>query len=169
MNKLTPSESRIREKEINSFDEHWYIDTQTSEIRHKPLSVFYKIIDFFWRKKHTVADLYWWSVKKWDSSEMISCPNAIKHDNVPIVGFPRKHQMKNGWTIPTKDFKYLYEGPLVDETGNKILIKHQSKIQKLVSIFSQLRPLSWIITLIIACYRYRNEISDLWSHLSNAI
>ena len=132
MSKLTPSDLRKREKGIKSFDEHWYIDVKTKEIRHISLNGWSKLIDLFWRKKHKISDLYWWSSRKWASSQMMPFNNAIKHDDVPIAGFPRKHQMQNEWTIPSEDMKYLYEGPLVDVTGHKILIKHQSKIQRFV-------------------------------------
>lgn len=169
MSKPTPSELRKRERGIRSFDGHWYIDAKTSEIKHISLEGWSKFIDLFWRKKHKVSDLYWWSSNKWATSEMMPFDDAIRHDDVPIAGFPRKHQMRNGWTIPSEDLKYLYEGPLVDETGHKILVKHQSKIQRLVSVISQLRPLSWIIPLILAFYRYRAEFVELWEKLSNAI
>ncbi len=158
MSKLSPSELRKRNKAIQYFDEHWYIDTQTYEIRHKQLSIFSRI-----------TDLYWWSSAKWYELRLMPYPDAIKRDDVPIIGFPRKHQLKNGWTIPAEDLKYLTVGPLVDESGQKTLVKHQSTIKKTVSVFSQLRPLSWIFPLFLACYRYKNEISDLWIQLSNVI
>lgn len=169
MSKPTPSELRQREKEIGSFETHWYIDTVTAEIRHKPLNIGARIIDLFWRRKHKVSDMYWWSMRKWYGWEMMPYPVAIKHDDVPIAGFPRKHQMQNGWTIPSDDLMYLYEGPLVDETGKKILVKHQSTVQKYVTALSQLRPLSWAIPFALACYRYRIEISELWKQLVIAI
>ena len=169
MSELTPSESRKREKDIQSFDEHWYVDTKTSEIRHKPLERMAKFIDLFWRKRHRVSDLYWWTVRKWWSEDMAPFSKPIEHDSVPITGFPRKYQLQNGWTIPSEDLRYLFEGPLVDETGHEILVRHQSKFRTFVSLLSQLRPLSWIIVLGLGCVRYRQEILLLWNKLSNAI
>ncbi len=91
-------------------------------------------------------------------------PDAVKHDDIPIKGFPRKHQLVNGWSIPEQDLKYLFDGPLIDENGN-LLVKHQSRLQKIVSIVSQLKPLSWVIGLILLCIRFRTEIVEVIEYL----
>ncbi len=165
MNKSTPSELRKTKKGIKSFDKQWYIDKQTSEIRHNKLDWTSKFIDFFWRKKHTVSDLYWWTSRNWSNTKMIDYEIPIKHDDVSIQGFPRKYQLINKWTIPENDLKYLYNGPLVDESGQNILVKHQSKFQKIISILSQLQPLSWItwISFIFMCYLNWDDIIKLWN------
>ena len=169
MHTPTPSELRKREKGIKSFDEHWEIIGNTFEIRHIQLKGWSKFIDYFWRKKHKVSDLYWWWSRQSASLKWLYLNDAIKHDDLPLEGFPRKYQMLNKWSILTEDLKYLYEGPLVDQTGHKTLVKHQSRIAKFVSVTSQLRPLGWLIPLILACFRYRNEIIELWNKLLSNI
>ena len=47
MTNLTPSEARKRKKQIEDFDKAWYVDSSTSEIRHRELNKFQKIIDLF--------------------------------------------------------------------------------------------------------------------------
>lgn len=169
MNKSSPSELRKIEKGITSFNHHWYIDKQTSEIRHKKLSGSSKFLDFFWRRKHAVSDLYWWISRNWSNTKMMDVDTPIKHDDVSIKGFPRKYQLENNWTIPEDDLKYLYNGPLVDESGHLILVKHQSNFQNTISFISQLRPLTWIISFILICYRYRNDIVELWNWVISLI
>lgn len=164
MTNLTPSEARKRKKEVEDFDKAWYVDPSTSEIRRSELDKLHKIIDLFWRKKYRVSDMYWWSSWKWYGWELMPYPDAVKHDDIPIKGFPRKHQLVNGWSIPEEDLKYLFDGPLIDENGN-ILVKHQSRLQKIESIVSQLKPLSWVIGLILLCIRFRTEIVEVIEYL----
>ena len=88
MAKLTPSEVRKRKKIVKDFDNNWYADPSTSEIRYKEISNFQKILNLFWKKKYKVSDMYWWTSWKWYGWDMLTCPDAIKHDNIPIKGFP---------------------------------------------------------------------------------
>jgi len=164
MTKLTPSEERKRKKQIDDFEKGWYADPSTSEIRHKKLSKFQKFLNLFWKKKYKVSDMYWWSSWKWYGWNMMPYADAVKHDDIPIKGFPRKYQLVNGWSIPKEDLDYLYEGPLIDENGN-ILVKHQSGLQKFVSIISQLKPLSWIVMFVLFCIRFRDEIAVFLQYL----
>ncbi len=164
MREPTPSEIRKREKTIINFDKNWQIDLNTKEIQHNPSSNWFSsLIHFFWKKKYKVEDLYWWSSQKWATSEMMSFQIPIKHDDIILKGFPRKNQMLNGWTIPNEDLKYLYDGPLSDESGNKLLVNYQTKINKFIAILSQLRPISWIITFIIFGYKYKETILKIWN------
>ncbi|MEW8178552.1 MAG: hypothetical protein AB2754_15835 [Candidatus Thiodiazotropha endolucinida] len=157
MPNLSPSEARNREKKIKLFDDNWYTDPSTMEIRHRELNLFEKAIGLFWKRKYKVSDMYWWSSWKWYGWDMMPYPDAVKHDDIPIKGFPRKHQLVNGWSIPKEDLNYLYDGPLIDEHGS-LLVKHQSNLQKFVSIASQLKPLSWFIGFVLLCIRYWKEI-----------
>ena len=166
---MTPADERRIESAIKSFDEHWYIDANTSEVRRHSLKGWYIFLDLFWRKKNKVFDLYWWSQSKLDSVDMIHLENIIEHDDVPIKGFPRKYRMLNDWTIPPEDLKFLYEGPLVDSSRHQILVKHQSSFKKIISIASQLRPLSFLIPLIVFSYKYWREIEEIWGKIKNAI
>jgi len=111
--------------------------------------------------------MYWWSAWKWYGSDMMPYPDAVKHDDIPIKDFPRKHQLVNGWSISEDDLKYLFDGPLIDENG-KILVKHQSGLKKFISIVSQLKPLSWVIGFILFCIRYRAEIVAMFEYLSES-
>ena len=169
MNKPTPSEQRFRESNISSFDNNWYIVVKTREIRHVKPKGLSKLLSLFWRNKHSVDTLYWWSSRKWATSEMTPHPIAIKHDDLPLKGFIRKHQLTNGWSIPKSDLKYLHKGPLADETGHEVLVKSQSLFKNTISIIAQLRPLSWIITFILLLIRFKEEVLALFNWIKNAL
>ena len=98
---MTPSDDRKKEMGIKSFDQYWYIDPKTNEVRHKPPKGWSKVLDFIWRKKHKVSDMYWWTRRKLHV-EFIVEQDILDHDNIPIRGFPRKYRMKNNWTITYK-------------------------------------------------------------------
>ena len=68
---ISPSEERIREKGIMSFDRHWYTDVRTHEIKHHQQNGWLKLLGYLWYKKHPVEHLYWWSSRKWATSEMM--------------------------------------------------------------------------------------------------
>lgn len=161
MNKLKPAEIQKRERSTRNFDKYWEINCGTLEIKHRPLKGLVRITNLFWKRRFKVSDMYWWSARKLDSTEGIAFKNAIKHDDIPIKNFPRKHQIENGWSISAADLKYLYDGPLVDSNG-QLLVDHQSKIQKFVSLLTQLRPLSYVIMFALFCMRYKEEIARLF-------
>ena len=164
MTNLTPSEARKRKRQIDDFEKDWHVDPSTLEIKYRELSGFPKFINLFWKRKYKVSDMYWWSSWKWYGWDMMPYPDAVKHDDIPIRGFPRKHQLVNGWSISKDDLSYLYDGPLIDENGN-LLVKHQTRLQKFVSMISQLKPLSWVVMLILFCIRFRIEITELLGYL----
>ena len=168
MYKLTPSEARKRQKLIEDFDKCWYVNAETSEIRHQELNLYQKALGLFWRKKYKVSDMYCWSTWKWYGWDMMSYPDSIKHDDIPIQGFPRKYQLINDWSIPQEDLKYLYDGPLINENGD-ILIHHQSILQKLVSFLTQLKPLTWIIGFLFLCIRYWEEVRVILDYIKENI
>jgi hypothetical protein len=169
MNNISPEDLRIRAKGVASFDKTWYADPKTLEIRRKPLTCWQIIINLFWKNRHKVSDLYWWVSKNWANQQLAVYPIAIEHDNIPAPGFPRKHIMRGGWSIPKKDLKYLYEGPLFDQLGTQILVKHQSRLQVIVAVVKHLQPLSWIIGFLLLCVRYSNEIKSIFKWIDNAL
>lgn len=169
MNKLSPSDARIRIKRNNSFDKNWHIDFKTNEIKLNEIEGWSKFLNIFWKRKFTVDTLYWWSHQKWATMEMMPYPIAIKRDDIPAKGLIRKHQMTNGWTISKKDLKSLYKGPLIDESGNEILVKTQSNFKRFISFLSQLKPISWISSFVIILYRYRKEVMELIEKIQNVL
>jgi hypothetical protein len=168
MSKLSPSQSRKRERGIESFTKHWGIDFKTFEIKHNGLKCWDYFLSFFWRKKHRVSSLYWWCVRRADDIDFMVFDDPIKHDDIPLKGYARKYQLINDWHIPDEDLKYLFDGPLADIDGS-ILVKEGTSLSRLWSIVSQLRPLTVIIPFLLALYRYRSEISELWNSVSSAI
>jgi hypothetical protein len=169
MSTMSPSELRKREKAIVDIDEAWTAVPKTLEIIRKPRSRFQRFIGLFWKKKYRVSDLYWWQSRKWATSDMMPFPDAIKHDDIPSKDFPRKHVLQGGWTISKEDLATLYEGPLFEQAGTEILVKHQSRLEGIVSFVSQLKPLSWIIGFALLCIRYQSELSELINAVSNHI
>jgi hypothetical protein len=169
MSNVSPDELRTREKRVESFDKLWLADPNTLEIKLKPFKWWQPIVNLFWKKRHKVSDMYWWVSKNWATDQMIAYPDAIEHDSIPSRDFPRKYRMKGGWTIPKKDLQFLYEGPLLDEVGNQILVKHQSRLQAAISILTQLRPLTWIIGFIFLCVRFSPEIQAIYKWVENVL
>jgi len=166
---MSPSELRKREKAIADINEAWMVIPKTLEIARKPRSRYQRFIGLFWKNRYRVSNLYWWQSKKWASSEMMLFPDAIKHDDIPLKGYPRKHILQGGWTIPKEDLAVLYEGPLLAQSGNEILVKHQSKLQSMVSLISLLKPISWIVGFALLCLRYRTELLELLNAVKNYI
>jgi hypothetical protein len=169
MNKPSPSEIRKREKGIKSFEDDWYFDTATQEVRRKEKTGWKKYLSWFWKSKYKVSDMYWWSAKHSATSEMIVYPVPLKHDDLPLRGFPRKHKLQGDWSISREDLKYLFDGPLFDQSGHVLLVKHQTNLQKFVSIVGQLKPISWVLGFSFFCVRYWNEILVIFNKFKNVI
>ena len=170
MNKTTPEEIKDRKRRINIFDKNWYVDDYKNLIiKHKKPTGLSKVLSFFWRRKYLVDTLYWWSAWKWTSVELRVFTLPVKHDDLPIKGFPRKHQMAGGWTIATEDLKYLKNGPLFDHAGEECLVKHQSTLGSIVIFFKQIKPLSYIVSTAVILFRYRNEVKEIVDKLISAL
>lgn len=92
----------------------------------------------------------------------MSMTKPLKHDDIPFQSFPRKYQMINNWTIPKIDLKYLRNGPLINNEGTKIIVKYQNGFKRIISLISQIRPLSWILSFAFVCQRYWEEILEIW-------
>lgn len=165
--KDTPEKRRKREKLINRFDKDWYLDMDmdTIEIRRYEKTLIEKIKSLFIIKKHSIFTLYWWIKRQRRVNEEFRKFDFpfIENNIPPVKGIPYTYQLRGNWKIPESDLKYLYGGPLIDELGQNILVKHQSKFQKVISLITQLRPITWIITFLLFCYRFRVEIVELWN------
>ena len=123
---LTPDRIRQIESMIDAFDRDWYFDTGTKEIRRKARDLRGRLLDMFWRPRHTVKAMYFWVNRNWSSATMMVYDFPLRHDNTPIKGFPMKFELQGGWTIPASDLRYLTEGPLAGEKLREVLVPASS-------------------------------------------
>jgi hypothetical protein len=169
MKNPTPYQIRKKKEGIDSFDKYWNINPKTSEIYRIDLTNWRWFLNLLWRKKHAVETLYWWTIEKWATSEIITQTSPLKHDDIPFQGLLRKYQLTNGWTIPDNNLKFLKNGPLLNNQGTEILVNYQNRFKRIISFVSQLKPISWILSFVFVCLRYWTEILELWDKIKNAI
>lgn len=158
----TPEKQRKRKKLVERFDKDWELDLNTVEIKRKHKSFTQKIFDFFKSNKHTVFAMYYWI-----KNERLINENArsfyfpLKHDNIPVKGFPFKYTLEGTWSIPESDLKYLYGGPLIGQNA-ELLVPHEGAWKKMIrvskNIFKILTP---IITLVFLIVRYKVELFEI--------
>lgn len=162
MNSPTPDQIRTVDTLVQEFDEYWYLDGKTKEIRLKPFSLGRKIKNCIWKKRFTVFAMYHWAKDKWLYNEFNRYYFPIDHDNMPIHGFPIKYELKGGWSIPKREVTFLAKGPLAAEGLHPILVPADMGWQKIVLWFKQLAPIiGGLITIIGAIIRYRAEIGQI--------
>lgn len=165
MNKPTPEQTRRIKKAHSDLQEYWNINPKTKEIfRIKENTRLAKFKRFFWKKKHTVWEFYWWIKQRWSQSDTIVFPFPINSDNMPIKGFPMKYELLNGWTIPKSDLKYLTNGPLASEGLQSILVQHNIGLKKIYKILGQYGR---IITATMATISFILLIVKNWEWISN--
>jgi hypothetical protein len=111
----TPEDERNINKSKKEFEANWYVDFKNKEILRKPMSLANRIKNFFWKDRFYIYPLYWWCKCRWAEENLMSLPFPIQSDNMPNSGFPMKYELQGGWTIPERDRKYLYKGPLSSE------------------------------------------------------
>lgn len=145
----TPHEKRERRDEIDSVAQYWKLDLKTKEIKRKPISFLTRAKRMFLPKRHTVDGLYWWVKSRTDDEDMIVMPEPMAHDDMPIKGHERKHQLKNGWSIPTTDLKYLKDGPLFDEHDHVLLN---------ISLMKHFLLYTWAGKCLVRGYRWSARI-----------
>jgi hypothetical protein len=120
----------------------WYTDLKTKELRRRALKGLPRLIDVFWKKKHTVLQFYWWLAQRRADVDMIVFDNPIQSDNMPIKGFPMKYELLGGWTIPHADLKYLKGGPLAEEGLQRILVPASLGWPRVLEVFRQVAPIA---------------------------
>jgi len=166
MAKWTPEQTRRVEKAYTDLNEYWQIVPKTQEIiRIKPIGFWNSVKDFFWKKKHTVWEFYWWIKQRWGQKDSIVYSYPIKSDNMPIRGYHMKYQLTNDWTIPKKDLKYLKKGPLVTQDLNTILVNSSRGWNNVVIRF--LSQYGRIITAVAATITIIRWIYLDWNSIVN--
>jgi len=147
-----------------SVGKYWYTDFSTKELRRKPLKGFSKLLNLFWKTRHTVWEFYWWLARRRAEEDMIVFGNPIQSDNMPIPGFPMKYELQGGWTISRSDLKYLIKGPLASEGLTEILVPAALGWQRLWLFVRQFAPVvGALIGLVGALVRWWPELSALYA------
>ena len=163
---MTPEHERNINKCKKKFEDNWYVDFDTKEIRRKPMSRTNRIKNFFWKDRFSIFSLYWWCKHRWVEGNAMAFPFPIQSDNMPISGFPMKYELQGGWTIPTSERKYLYKGPLASENLDTVIVPHLLGFQRFVSFLDQIKSIAMIFIPIVGlCIRYWTEISKIYASL----
>lgn len=156
---ITPDQERQRRTMIKNVAKDWEVRTTTLELARKTKSRFWKFINLFWKRKVKVMALYFWVDELFTQPNMMSYPLPLDHDNIrKPSNMPYIFTLKSGWTIPEKDLKYLYDGPLLSENG-AVLVKpggylayYWSKawpvIAALGTLLGIIKSIYWIIEMI---------------------
>ena len=166
----SPDQKRRIEAARDSVNEYWYPDFKTKELRRRPCKGWRRLVDFFWKKRHSVWEFYWWIRFRQAQSDMIMFHNPIDSDNLPIEGFPMKYELKGGWTIPKSDLKYLRKGPLASEGLGKILVPAELGWQRVVQFFRQFGTVAaGVIAIVGTTIRYWEEIIRALGCLRNVV
>jgi hypothetical protein len=149
-------------EEVNRY---WYPEFATKELRRRQLTGLSRVTDFFWRKKHTLWEFYWWLAFRQAQEDMIVFGNPIASDNMPIKGFPMKYELCNGWTIPTGDLKYLKGGPLASEGLRKVLVAPSLGWARVLELFRQVAPIASTLAGVAALVNYWPVLATLLATL----
>ncbi len=149
-NTMNPDIARKRNRAIQSVGSRWYLDFDTQEIRHKPMTLFQWLRHVLWPVKNTVWEFYVWSLHRQAKEDAILFPIQIIADQVPIKGLPRKYALTGGWTIPESDLKYLRDGPLVSEDLKDVLVPDARGWLRIVDFFRQVAPVVSILSGLVA-------------------
>ena len=163
MNGPTPDQQRRINEAYESVDQYWFVDLSTKELRRRPLLGIRRLINSFWKKRHTVWEFYWWIRRRQAQDDMMPLDNPIRSDNTPIKGVPTKYELQGGWTIPQDDMKYLIKGPLTSENNlTDILVPIDQPWERWMLYIKRLGIMSPIIAVIGAIYHWRVELSELF-------
>ncbi|TYA78534.1 hypothetical protein [Seonamhaeicola marinus] len=161
MEERTPEQKREIEKIYSELNKYWFLDYKTKEIRRRlPENWKQKLGNFFWKKRNTVEELFWWVDRYFANNMEATIVEAfpIKCDGMEIKGFPMKYKLSSGYKIPKKELKYLKNGPLANEALNEILVTHSIGWNKIVLIFKQY---GWIVTTMVATATIIGRLIDL--------
>lgn len=168
MNGPTPDQLRRIDNLVKLFDKDWYADTQTKEIRRKPQTDWQRVVDVFWKRKHTVFAMYWWIKQNWANEKLIIHEYPIRGDNMPIKGFPVKCELQGGWTIPRHDNKYLTHGPLASEGLQEILVPESRGLSFLIEVFKQFGPIATSISMVVGIVSNWPKLVTAFQTVKNA-
>lgn len=163
---MTPEMIRKCGEAITSVGEFWYLDFKTKEIRRKPQHGLAALKQFLWKKRHTVWQFYVWLRHRQAEPDAMPFPDQIDGDNIPLKGYPKKYELKGGWTIPSSDLAYLTHGPLASEGRHEILVPESNRWQLFLLFAKQAGVLiGATVTGVGACVRWWQEISSVLSYV----
>lgn len=165
---ITPDQKRLIQSAITNVARYWHADTQTKEMRRRPVNGLAKLFNFIWPRRHKVRELYWWIAENWASERLIVFKFPMTHDNMPIDGFPMKFELQGGWTIPQSDLKYLYDGPLTTEGRHRILVPANLGWKSIWALAKQFAPVFTIIASITTIAVNFSKLREVWAALTNA-
>lgn len=168
MNRSTPDQLRNIDNLVRLFDNDWFADTSTKEIRRKPLTGWCRFFDVVWKRKHSIFAMYWWVKRNWASDRLIVHQYPIRSDNMPIKGFPVKCELQGGWTIPEADLKYLTNGPLASEGLHEILVPANLGWRYALEVFKQLAPVVTIVAGTVTIATNWSTVTALVEWAANA-
>lgn len=166
MKERTSEQKREIESIYLELNQYWSIDYKTKEIRRVlPKNWKQKLSHFFWKKRNTVEELFWWVDRYFANNmqETIVEMLPIKCDGMEIEGFPMKYKLSSGYKIPTKELKYLKNGPLASENLDVILVKHSIGWNRIALFFKQY---GWIVTATVATITFIGWVID-WLNTIN--
>ena len=164
----TPDDLRRIDQAVAAFDRDWEADVATKEIRRKPRTRSQHILDFLWKRKHSVFAMYWWVKSNWASEYLIVYTFPLRHDNMPLKGFPVKTELRGGWTIPRDDLKYLKAGPLASEGLHEILVPADIGWHRVLDFGKQVAPLATICSAIVTVASNWPTVEKVISWIKNA-
>ncbi|MBU1964211.1 MAG: hypothetical protein KKD24_00170 [Proteobacteria bacterium] len=163
---MTPDMIRKRDEAVASVGKYWYLDFETKEIRRKPQNGVAALNQFFWKKRHTVWQFYVWLRHRQAEEDAMPFPDQIDSDNIPLKGYPKKYELKGGWTIPRNDLAYLTHGPLASEGRHEVLVPETNRWQSFLLVAKQAGILIGAgVTAIGACVRWWSELSIVFAKL----
>jgi hypothetical protein len=159
---MTPETVRKRDEALSTLGGYWYLDFKTKEIRRKPQHGLALVKQFFWKKRHTVWELYVWLRHRMAEPDAMPFPDPIDGDNIPLKGYPKKYELRNGWTIPSTDLSYLIHGPLASEGRHEILVPETSRLKSFILFAKQTGVVAGaVISIVGACIRWWPELKGL--------
>ncbi|WP_286817428.1 hypothetical protein [Desulfobacter sp. UBA2225] len=163
----TPEQQRAMLQAHEDVALYWYIDHKTKEIRRKPLTIIFRVLDFFWKEKHTVWQLYRWLMFRCSETDMMPLRTPMQSDNMPIKGFPMKYELLNGWTIPTKDLKHLKNGPLAAEGLQQIIVPAAVGWPHLLERIKQFAPIITSFAGLTTIVTNWSAVEKIFSYVIN--
>lgn len=164
----TPDQQREIAEARKELSRYWYTDLKTKELRRRPLVGLPRLLNFFWKKRHTVWQFYWWLTYRRAEEDMIPLSNPIQSDNMPIKGFPIKYELLGGWTIPRKDLKYLKNGPLAAEGLQQILVPVALGWPRVLEFVKQFAPIAVTFASLTTIATNWSMVLAIFRHVKNA-
>jgi hypothetical protein len=123
MTLLTEQQSKIN-RNLEKVRNDWIVDSVCKQIKRKP-GFLRKAISWFLWKRYSVKEIYIFLKHEWAEKSQLQCFSfPMDHDNFPKPkSIPFIYRLDHGWEIPPEDLKILVNGPLISQSGDKILVE----------------------------------------------